>query len=75
MPVPAKYTKTVLKVTKTAAVKFLTWRLWTQAHRRALKQQVAAAPVIVAVCVGPLLLFMGFFTIQPNQARVLILFG
>lgn len=30
---------------------------------------------IVAVCVGPLLLFMGFFTIQPNQARVLILFG
>ncbi|WP_197735985.1 SPFH domain-containing protein [Arabiibacter massiliensis] len=30
---------------------------------------------IVGVCVGPLLLLMGFFTIQPNQARVLILFG
>ena len=30
---------------------------------------------IVAVCVAPVLLLMGFFTIQPNQARVLILFG
>ena len=30
---------------------------------------------IVGVCVVPLLLLMGFFTIQPNQARVLILFG
>ncbi|OUO90102.1 hypothetical protein B5F40_08495 [Gordonibacter sp. An230] len=30
---------------------------------------------IVSVCVAPLLLLMGFFTIQPNQARVLILFG
>lgn len=30
---------------------------------------------IVVLCVGPLLLLMGFFTIQPNQARVLILFG
>ncbi len=30
---------------------------------------------IVLLCVGPLLLFMGFFTIQPNQAKVLILFG
>lgn len=30
---------------------------------------------IVAVCVAPLLMLMGFFTIQPNQARVLILFG
>lgn len=30
---------------------------------------------IVALCVGPILLLMGFFTIQPNQARVLILFG
>ena len=30
---------------------------------------------IVAVCAGPVLILMGFFTIQPNQARVLILFG
>ena len=30
---------------------------------------------IVALCVGPFVLLMGFFTIQPNQARVLILFG
>ena len=30
---------------------------------------------IVAVCIVPVLLLMGFFTIQPNQARVLILFG
>lgn len=30
---------------------------------------------IVVLCVGPMLLLMGFFTIQPNQARVLILFG
>ena len=30
---------------------------------------------IAALCVGPLVLLMGFFTIQPNQARVLILFG
>ena len=30
---------------------------------------------IVGVCAAPLLLLMGFFTIQPNQARVLILFG
>lgn len=30
---------------------------------------------IAALCVGPLLMLMGFFTIQPNQARVLILFG
>lgn len=30
---------------------------------------------IVGVCVVPLLLLMGFFIIQPNQARVLILFG
>ena len=30
---------------------------------------------IVGLCVGPLLLLMGCFTIQPNQARVLILFG
>ena len=30
---------------------------------------------IVVLCVGPLLMLMGFFTIQPNQARVLILFG
>lgn len=30
---------------------------------------------IVLLCVGPLMLLMGFFTIQPNQARVLILFG
>ena len=30
---------------------------------------------IVALCVGPIVLLMGFFTIQPNQARVLILFG
>lgn len=30
---------------------------------------------IVAVCVAPLLLLRGFFTIQPNQAYVLILFG
>lgn len=30
---------------------------------------------ILALCVGPLLMLMGFFTIQPNQARVLILFG
>lgn len=30
---------------------------------------------IVALCVAPLLMLMGFFTIQPNQARVLILFG
>ena len=30
---------------------------------------------IAALCVGPMLLLMGFFTIQPNQARVLILFG
>ena len=30
---------------------------------------------IVGICVVPLILLMGFFTIQPNQARVLILFG
>ena len=30
---------------------------------------------IVVLCVGPLLMLMGFYTIQPNQARVLILFG
>lgn len=30
---------------------------------------------IIAACVGPVLMLMGFFTIQPNQARVLILFG
>ncbi|MCD2433675.1 MULTISPECIES: SPFH domain-containing protein [Paraeggerthella] len=30
---------------------------------------------IVGVCIVPLILLMGFFTIQPNQARVLILFG
>ena len=30
---------------------------------------------ILAVCIVPLLILMGFFTIQPNQARVLILFG
>ena len=30
---------------------------------------------IVVLCMGPLLMLMGFFTIQPNQARVLILFG
>lgn len=30
---------------------------------------------ILTLCVGPFLMLMGFFTIQPNQARVLILFG
>lgn len=30
---------------------------------------------IIGVCTVPLLLLMGLFTIQPNQARVLILFG
>lgn len=30
---------------------------------------------IIAICIVPLLILMGFFTIQPNQARVLILFG
>lgn len=30
---------------------------------------------IVVLCVGPLFMLMGFYTIQPNQARVLILFG
>ena len=30
---------------------------------------------IVGICVVPLILLMGFFTIQPNQARVLILLG
>ena len=30
---------------------------------------------IVVLCGGPLFMLMGFYTIQPNQARVLILFG
>ena len=37
--------------------------------------QTLGIALLVAGIVAPVLLLMGFFTIQPNQARVLILFG
>ena len=46
--------------------------LTTSAHVLGVVLLVAG---IVALCVGPVVMLMGFFTIQPNQARVLILFG